>query len=81
MTEQLSSESNSEISGISAFIFLHFAGQDQHFGSRVLNFELDYKRNTSLRIVAQSEVTKVLSMWLTTIFLRAKIISKRFKKI
>jgi hypothetical protein len=47
----------------------------------MLNFKLNKKLNTSLRMVAASEVTKVLSIWLTTIFLRAEIILKRFKNI
>ena len=71
VAEELSSEGDGEVGGVSALILLHFAGQHQHFGGGVLHFELGGGSGTSLRMVAASEVTKVLSMWLTTIFLRA----------
>jgi hypothetical protein len=74
MTEEFSSECNSPIGGISALLFLHFTSEDEHLCCRVLNFKLNIIIDTSLRIVAASEVTKVLSMWLTTIFLRATLI-------
>lgn len=39
MAEELSSQSDSEIGGISAFLLLHFAGHDQHFGGWMLNLQ------------------------------------------
>jgi hypothetical protein len=74
MTKQFSSEGDYEIGGISALLFLHFAGEDEHLCCGVLNFKLNIDRLTSLRMVAASEVTKVLSIWLTTIFFRPKVI-------
>jgi hypothetical protein len=81
VAQQFPREGYCEIGRVSAFLFLHFAGQYQHLGGGVLHFELHGWGGTSLRMVAASEVTKVLSMWLTTIFLRAEIILKRFKNI
>jgi hypothetical protein len=72
MAKQLSSEGDGEVCGIATFFFLHFTGENKHLGSRMLNFELSGKVSTSLRMVAASEVTKVLSIWFTTIFLRAE---------
>lgn len=72
MTEKLSSEGDSEVGSISTFFFLHFTGENQHFGCGMLHLELSGKVGTSLRMVAASEVTKVLSIWFTTIFLRAE---------
>jgi len=57
MAQELPGQSDNKIGGISAFLFLHFACHDQHFGSWMLNFELDRSQNTSLRMVAASEVT------------------------
>lgn len=74
MAEELSSESNYEICCISTLLFLHFAGKNEHLCCGVLNFKLDRDGLTSLRMVAASEVTKVLSIWLTTIFFRPKVI-------
>ena len=62
MTEQFSSQSDGKVSGISALFFLHLACQHQHLGCWVLHFKLNVMKTTSLRIVAASEVTKVLSM-------------------
>lgn len=74
MTEKLSSEGDYEIGGISTLLFLHFAGEDEHLCCGMLNFKLNIDRLTSLRMVAASEVTKVLSIWFTTIFFRPKVI-------
>jgi hypothetical protein len=81
MAEQFSSEGDCKVGGIAALLFLHFACEDEHLGGGVLHFELRGKGCTSLRMVAASEVTKVLSMWFTTIFLRPELFLKRFKKI
>jgi hypothetical protein len=76
VTEELSSEGDHKIGGISALIFLHFACEDEHLGSGMLHLKLNRAGNTSFRMVAASEVTKILSMWFTTIFLRAELFKK-----
>jgi len=81
MTEQFSSEGDGKIGGISALLFLHLACKDEHLSGGMLNFELHGKHCTSFKMVAASEVTKVLSMWFTTIFFRPELFLKRFKKI
>lgn len=72
VAQQFSCESYSEVCGISALLFLHLAGEDEHLGGGVLHFQLNRTVCTSLRMVAASEVTKVLSIWFTTIFFRAE---------
>ena len=57
MTEELSSEGNNKVSGISTFFLLHFAGHGEHLGSRMLDLELNRESNTSFKMVAASEVT------------------------
>jgi hypothetical protein len=76
VAEELSSQGDSEVSCVSTFLVLHFAGEDEHLSSRVLNLQLNKTGSTYLRIVAASEVTKVLSMWFTTIFLRPELFKK-----
>jgi hypothetical protein len=41
MAEELSSQGDSEVSCVSTFFILHFAGEDEHLSSRVLNFQLN----------------------------------------
>jgi hypothetical protein len=72
VAQQFSCESHSEVCGVSALLFLHLAGKDEHLGGGVLDFQLNRVVSTSFRMVAASEVTKVLSIWLTTIFFRAE---------
>jgi hypothetical protein len=40
MAEQFPCKGNNEVSGVAAFLLLHFAGHLKHFGSGVLHFEL-----------------------------------------
>lgn len=77
MTQQFPSKRDGKVRRISALLFLHLACEHQHLGCGVLYFELNGGLVTYFKMVAASEVMKVLSIWLTTIFLRAML----FKKI
>lgn len=40
LVKELTSEGNNEVGGITAFVFLHFGGQNNELSSGMLNFQL-----------------------------------------